>query len=79
LAELGIEGRCSGLWWRGQLVARLIRRQLGGVLSADALDSVVRCLEILIRQQQDLNALALLDLQDAPALFVEQEGGDADG
>jgi hypothetical protein len=52
---------------------------LGEVLGTNALDLVVGGLDVLVRQQQDLHLLAALDVQDAAALLIEQEGGDAHG
>jgi hypothetical protein len=49
------------------------------VLRADALDSVVGRFQVLIRQEDDLHALPLLDVEDAAPFLVEQEGGDVDG
>ncbi|EXJ14961.1 hypothetical protein D779_2016 [Imhoffiella purpurea] len=62
---------------RGQIVAGLDLGLLGGVLGTNALDLIVGRLHVLVRQQQDLDLLAVLDVEDGAALLVEQEGRDA--
>jgi hypothetical protein len=52
---------------------------LCAVLGTDALDLIVGGLDVLVRQQQDLDVLAALDVQDGAALLVEQKGGGAHG